>query len=190
MPVYTLKPETEGSVYYMWSTVMSPGPISANIYQSGLLPSKVLINSKQVKQDSKSVLLNKGNNPVLLKYNKIGRGYFVLGHNQNDVPQKTSVDLATRWYLNPGILPFVTSVNASNSFGWYRFKSPPGVRFMYLTSRSKPEVWMDGKKIECKPGHLEKGRIADQTLTTWKIELPELLPNSSTVAVRMEQLPG
>lgn len=190
MPVYTLKPEAEGSVYYLWSTVLSPDRITANIYQSGLLPSKIYINGHPVKQESKTVELNAGNNTVWLKYNKIGRGYFVLGRGQTADSRERSVDLATFWYLNPNILPFVSSVNAANTFGWYRFKSPPGVRAMYLSSKSKPLVWIAGKEVACKPGQLAKGRIADQNLTTWKIELTDVLSKSSTVAVRMEQLPG
>ncbi|HWR99073.1 MAG TPA: hypothetical protein VN249_00585, partial [Prolixibacteraceae bacterium] len=190
MPVYSLKPEAKGSVYYLWSTVLSPGQIRANIYQSGLLPSKVYVNNFLVKRGAGTVELNKGYNPLLLKYTTIGRGYFVLANGLTAELPKKGDCLSTSWYLNPNILPFASSVLTTNPFGWYRFKSPPGLRAIFITTRTKPEVWIEGEEIACIPGQLENGRIADLNLVTWKIVLPELLPNSSTVAIRLEQFPG
>jgi hypothetical protein len=68
--------------------------------------------------------------------------------------------------------------------------SPPGTRAFYVTSKTKPEVWVAGKRYSCNPGQLEPGRIADASLKTWKVVLPVIQSESATVALKMEQLPG
>jgi hypothetical protein len=60
----------------------------------------------------------------------------------------------------------------------------------YIVSKSKPQVWVAGKEYSCQAGELEPGRIADKSLTIWKIVFPDTLSNSSKVAIRIEQLPG
>ncbi len=190
MPVYPLKTEGEGSVYYLWSTVSSPGKSLARIDQSGLLPAKIYLNNGLIRPGNEIVELRSGTNPVLLKYNKIGRGYFVLEDSQAGINRKHTVPLSTDWYLNPNVLPYDCSAQTKNSYGWYRFMSPPGTHLMYVTSKAKPEVWIAGKEIPCQIGQLESGRISDPNLTTWKIVLPDSLANSETVTLRIEQLPG
>ena len=190
MPVYPLKPAEGGSIYYLWSNVLSPGQIAAKIHRSGLLPAIVYLNNKPVEADREMVALKQGFNPLLLKYTKVGRGTFVFEKTGVAGRNEKPVSLATDWYLNSAILPYVATTPPVNPFGWYRFKSPPGAKVFYITSKPKPEVWVDGKAIDCKPGQLEKGRITDPGLTTWKVELPRTFPNSAVVAVRVEQLPG
>ena len=155
-----------------------------------MLPEKVYLNNGPVEAGVLTVELKKGNNPLLLKYNGVGRGLIVFENTQVPGKFEKPVSLATDWYLNPAILPFVAIAAAPNPYGWYRFKSPPGVRAIFITSKAKPEIWVDGKEITCRPGQLEKGRIADPNLTTWKVEPTETLPNSAVVAIRLEQLPG
>ena len=189
-PVYPLKAEAEGSIYYLWSNVVSPGQLQARIQRSGLLPSKAYLNNSPVEADKELVALKQGKNPLLLKYNNVGRGTFVFENKEITGRIEKPVSLATDWYLNPAILPYVVSNPNNHIFGWYRFKSPPGARAIYVTSKPKPKVWVDGKEFDCKPGQLENGRIADPGLITWKVELPLTLPNSAVVALRIEQLPG
>ncbi|MDP4205186.1 MAG: glycosyl hydrolase [Bacteroidota bacterium] len=190
MPVYQLKEEKEGSVYYLWSTVIAPRQMQAKMDKSGLLPIKVFVSNAQVDINDQFVELKAGSNPLLLKYNKVGRGYFVFEDSQINTAWKQSVPLATEWYLNPKILPFNCSLHSKKSFGWYRFMSPPGARVLYVTSKSKPEVWISGKEYPCQPGELEPGRIADRSLPVWKTMFPDTLSNSCAVALRIEQLPG
>ena len=190
MPVYPLKTEEAGSVYYLWSTVSSPGKVLAKIDQSGLLPTKVYLNNSLIGPEKEVVELKPGINPVLLKYNNIGRGYFVLEDSQADINRKEPVPLSTKWCLNPNVLPYDCSAQTKNSYGWYRFMSPPGARLMYVTSKAKPVVWVAGKEVQSQIGQLEPGRIVDPDLTTWKIVLPDSLVNSETVTLKIEQLPG
>ncbi len=190
MPVYPLKAEEAGSIYYLRTNVLSPGSIRARIIRSGLLPEKVYLNGSLLDAGLDRVTLKPGNNSLLLKYNKVGRGTFVLENTVVSGKIEKPVSLATDWYLNPAILPFVAITATPNPYGWYRFKSPPGVRSIFITSKAKPEIWVDGKEIACRPGQLEKGRIADPNLTIWKAEMTETIPNSVVVALRLEQVPG
>ena len=190
MPVYPLKAEEVGSIYYLQSNVLSTGMLKARIVKSGLLPEKVYLNGSLLEAGPDMVDLKPGNNQLLLKYNKVGRGTFVLENTLVSEKNEKPVSLATDWYLNRAILPFVAITATPNPYAWYRFKSPPGARAIFITSKAKPEIWVDGKEIACRPGQLEKGRIADPDLTTWKVEPNETLPNSAVVAIRLEQQPG
>jgi len=95
-PVYPLEAEEEGSDYYLWSTVLSPCPMQVKINKSRIsspvynaykrtwdyggqivTPQKVYLNHTLLENDQNEVELKSGNNPVLLKYNKTGRGYYL-----------------------------------------------------------------------------------------------------------------
>jgi len=190
MPDYPLKAETEGSVNYLWGNVLSPGEIQAKLRQSGRLPEKMYLNNSLIEAGKEMVALKTGNNPLLLKYTATGRGYLVFENSKAPLKGEKPVSLAPDWYLNPQIWPFVANATHPNQFGWYRFPAPPGMKSVYITSKSNPSVWVAGKERACNPGQLEKGRIADPGLTTWKVELPETMPTSAVVALRMEQWPG
>ena len=189
-PTYPLSAEAGGSVYYLWSTVNTPGASEVVIQQSGLIPEKVIINNQLIDRNKSKVKLNSGNNFILLKYSQIGRGYFVLENPQNTNEWKQTIPLSTDWYLNPGVLPFNCLPQNQNVFGCYRLISPPGTKSFYINSKSKPEVWIEGKYYACGIGQPEVGRIADPNLTSWKVVLPEPMANSASIAIKLEQLPG
>jgi len=189
-PVYPLIPEAEGSVYYLWSTVAPSRAMQCTIRKSGLLPVKMYLNSRLINLNTDMVELSGGNNPVLLKYNTVGRGVLVFLDSQADVNWKQSLPLATGWYLNPGVVPYNCNPQVKGMFGWYRFVSPPGMRALYVTTVAKPEVWVAGEEYPCVKSHLEPGRVADASLTTWKVQLPQTLAESKHVAMKIAQLPG
>ena len=185
-PIYPLKPEVEGSVYYLWSAVSSPKVLQSRIIQSGLIPQRIYVNHKRIDEEKELVELIEGYNPVLLKYNNIGRGVLVFLDNSTAASWKQTVPLATNWYLNPDVLSYNFMPNAKEMSGWYRFMSPPGTHAIYVSSKAKPEVWVADQKYPCEPGKLEAGRIADANLQTWKVTLPE----SAQLTLKIEQLPG
>jgi hypothetical protein len=190
MPSYPLQPEPEGTTYYLFSKVLSPNKQIAEIEKDGLLPSKFWINNKLSDSESRKTKLKPGTNPVLLKYEDIGRGYFVFIQDTTDHSFEKPVSLATDWYLNPSVLPFGCFSDKQQQFGWYRFSSPPGTKALYIVSNAKPEVWINGVECKVEQGQLEKGRVADEEIITWKATLPEALSKSAMVAVSLEQLPG
>ncbi|MBE0655414.1 MAG: hypothetical protein IH594_16555 [Bacteroidales bacterium] len=189
MPVYPLEPEPGGNVYFLWSTVKSDQAQKAEIRKNGLLPVKVWINNKNIGPETVAAELKAGFNPVLLKFENTGRGYFVF--KQKDQQRlNQAVPLATDWFLNPAILPFNSCPYEKAKNGLYRFKSPPGTKAVFIVSKAKPEVWISGKACKVAKSRLEPGRVADPDLTVWKAELAEIESNTSIVAVRLEQLPA
>jgi len=190
MPVYPLKAEEEGSVYYLWSTVSSPRPMEAKIRKSGLLPSKVYVNQTQVQNSKEDVELKSGSNPVLLRYDSVGRGFFVFEDSQSKTGWKQSVPLATEWYRKPSVLPFNCLPQAKDRFGWYRFMAPPGARTMFVQSISKPKVWFSGTEFSCRQAQPKPAMIVDTNMPVWEIVFPGTVMNSSMAALRIEQSPG
>ena len=190
MPVYPLKAEEEGSVYYLWSTVSSPRPMEAKIRKSGLLPSKVYVNQTQVQNSKEDVELKSGSNPVLLRYDSVGRGFFVFEDSQSKTGWKQSVPLATEWYRKPSVLPFNCLPQAKDRFGWYRFMAPPGTRTMFVQSISKPKVWFSGTEFSCRQAQPKPAMIVDTNMPVWEIVFPGTVMNSSMAALRIEQSPG
>lgn len=189
MPVYPIEPEKDGNIYYLWSTVKSGQEQNAEIVKGGLIPSKVWVNNNNLGHDAVNAELNSGFNPVLLKYENTGRGWFVF-KQKNLQPFNQPISLATDWFLNPDILSFNSNPAMTQQFGWYRFTSPPGTKSVFIVSKAKPEVWVAGKLCEVEKSQLEPGRVADPGLMVWKAELVEIEKWESTVAVRLEQLPA
>ena len=189
-PLYPLNKEEGGSVYYLWSTVASPNPVQANIRKEGLLPEKIFVNQTAVAADAQSIALKAGNNPLLLKYNNVGRGYFLFEQPQAAAAPKQIVPLSTDWYLNPAIMPFNCFPDKKGSFGWYRFMSPPGARTLYIASNAKPAVWVSGLELSSQPAPSQSYRMADKTQPVWAVQFPDNIKKSAQVAVRLEQLPG
>jgi hypothetical protein len=188
-PLYPLSKEAGGSVYYLWSTVASAGQVQANIRKDGLLPEKVFVNQTALAADAQSVALKAGNNALLLKYNNVGRGYFVFEQPNSSTPKK-SLSLATDWYLNPAVLPFNCYPDKKGAFGWYRFMSAPGTRTLYIASQAKPAVWVSGLELNSIPAPAQSSRIADKAQRVWAVNFPDHIKASAQVAVRIEQLPG
>lgn len=189
MPVYQLEPEPGGSIYYLWSTVKSGQQQNAGIAKGGLLPSKVWVNSNNIATETAEVELKSGFNPVVLKYENTGRGWFIFTQ-KNEQTFKQTVGLSTNWYLNPEVLSFDSNPATNQQFGWYRFSSPPGTKAVFIASKAKPEVWIAGKICMVEKSALEPGRVADPGLTVWKAELAEIEKSTSVVAVKLEQLAG
>ncbi len=154
-----------------------------------MLPAKVWINNKNIEPETAVAELKAGFNPVLLKYENTGRGYFVFKQKNQQTLNKT-VSLATDWFLNPAILSFNSCPYEKEKNGLYRFKAPPGTKAVFIVSKAKPEVCVSGKVCVVEKSQLEPGRVADSDITVWKAELAEIEPNTSIVAVILEQLPA
>ena len=208
-PVYSLEKENEGSVYYLWSTVSSSDQMNARIniaklsravysaynktldYRGQIVsPQKVYLNHILLEKNQDEAELRSGSNPVLLKYNKTGRGYYIFENSQINIAWKQSIPLATESYLKPSVLPFNYLPQLKDLFGWYRFMCPPGARTMIVQSVTKPKVWIGGNEISCGQLQPVPVRMVDKNMPVWKIDLPDTLLNSSLVALRIELKPG
>jgi len=189
-PVTPLLKEAEGSIYYLWSTVWSNAEINAKLNKGGLLPTKIMINNHEVALNSKAVSLQAGQNTILLKYNNIGRGYFILEKMDSTSNWQQTTSLATNWYNKPGILKFNCYPEKNKLYGLYRFQSPPGARVMYVTSINQPELWASGVHLKAQVVDTDYTKNADKNISVWKVLFPDTIQKSAQVALRIEQSPG
>lgn len=177
-------PEDGGSRYYLWTSVQTPKAGLSSISSGGLLPAMVWLNGKPLDANVRSLSLTKGSNPLLLRYDTIGRGWFLprsgdeLGEKpENAIPWNT--ELATRWYRDQGRLTFDTRSQNTRPAGWYRFTAPPGLRSLIIPCVGEIQVWADGRKLAAKITNCE-----------WNATLPAPARSPVVVAIRVEQVRG
>lgn len=92
--------EKDGSRYYLWTSVPAEKAASVPLSKGGLLPAKAWLNGKAIEVSSKSASLNSGANPLLLRYDKPGRGWFVLGSGSSEDAQPFSNAAKWIWWPN------------------------------------------------------------------------------------------
>ena len=80
-------PEPAGTRYYLWTSVPAQRAMPAYPCSGGLKPSTVWFNHTRADQ---ALTLQAGANPLLLRYDKPGRGYFVVSETKLD--EATSAD--------------------------------------------------------------------------------------------------
>ena len=96
-------PEPGGSRYYLWTAVVAPAAGEFSILRGGLLPSKAWLNGEPLAADARMAKLNAGANRLLLRYDQIGRGFFVFSTAPPEVPVRNAVfSPAARWIWWPG----------------------------------------------------------------------------------------
>jgi hypothetical protein len=191
--------EKGGSRYYLWTTVQAPKAQQSAVSSGGLLPAKVWCNGKPLAAGADAVSLTKGPNPLLLRYDGIGRGWFVAGGDGAVRDWAThptgppalvaapttaggppwNTDLAMRWFKDPGRLAFDTRPQVARPAGWYRFVAPPGLRALTIPTAAAPRVWIDGREIPVTAMKRE-----------WTATLASPAPAPAVVAIRVAQARG
>lgn len=71
----TYGPEPGGNRYYLWTSVPAEKPLTAHLVHGGLTPAAVWVNQQPARE---TATLHAGSNPVLVRYDKAGRGHFVM----------------------------------------------------------------------------------------------------------------
>jgi len=92
-----------------------------------------------------------GPNPLLIRYDRAGRGYFVL--KRDDAPAKPSkrTPLAMSWFDDPSVISFDIHAGTRPA-EWFRFTTPPGFRAMTVGAKGKVEAWADGQPMRAMGG--------------------------------------
>lgn len=140
--------EPGGSRYYLWTTVVSDRPRSARLRTGGHRPVAMWLNGVSVDVGDLVVVdLQPGPNPLLLRYDSVGRGHVVVDAGAAP-PVSEPGQLAMRWHDDPDILPFDPQPQVTHPAGWYRFTSPPGLRALTVPARGHVRVWADGEELE------------------------------------------
>lgn len=149
--------ETEGGSYYVWTCATLDAPAVADLLVSReppadashtspiLTPAAVYVNGEAVADLSLGVALKAGPNPILVRYDRAGRGHFVL--RRRGAPQPTGrTPLAMRWFDDAGVIPFDVSAGAVRA-EWFRFLSAPGTAALRVRARGAVEAWLDGEPM-------------------------------------------
>jgi hypothetical protein len=174
---YDLVAEPGGGRYYLWTAAYATQNTQAVIHLGGNLPGAVYINGARLDHAARSVRLRSGSNPLLLRYDQIGRGHFVL--EQLPATADTAAPqgaLAMRWSGHPGVVTFDVRPQISSPAGWYRFTAPPGLHAMTLSVPFQIRAWADGQKLK-----------GTKTTDGVCFVLPQSADRPSKVALRIEQ---
>jgi len=174
--------EKAGSRYYLWTSATVDRPTKAHMVistrQEGeqphasevLTPEIVFLNGTRVEDLQQAVSLRAGANPILVRYDKAGRGYFVLKREGKDAKPSSRTPLAMTWFDDPSLIRFDVHAGAKPA-EWFRFTAPPGLRAMTVTARGTVQAWADGQPM----------RAAGQD----RFEAATPLSGAATVALRV-----
>jgi hypothetical protein len=176
------KQEKEGSVYFFWTSAYSQNVTNVTIDTGGLSPASVFVFGKEIDKSSKTIQLRKGSNPVLIRYDKPGRGHFVI-LKDNNILNPARTPLAMKWWDMNGRIAFDSRPAEKAPAGWYRFTAPPGLKSMTIRVNGKVKIWVDGK-----PKKITTITYASDPAV--KVELNDAIPGKSIVAIRVEQIRG
>jgi len=174
--------EQAGSRYYLWTCATVDRPAAAHIVASAprqgerphasevLTPAAVFVHGTRVEDLQQAVSLRVGANPLLIRYDRAGRGYFVLKREEAASTPPRRTPLSMTWFDDPSVIRF--DVHAGRKPAeWFRFTAPPGLRAMRVTARGSVEAWADGQPM----------RAAGQG----RFEAASSLPRSASVALRV-----
>lgn len=154
--------EREGSgSYYLWTTVAAPREMTAFALTGEFKPDAAWLNGAAI--HGGQLKLKAGANPLLLRYDRPGRTYFVVSTRphaeapkelpgKDEKPTFKLSPLAMSWWNDSSVLPFDVRPEERKTVGWYRFTSPPGLRSMALDARGGVRAWVGGKEIPVKDG--------------------------------------
>jgi hypothetical protein len=95
-------PEAGGSRYYLWTSIQAPQAGESPISSGGLLPAKAWLNGQALDIKAGSARLSAGGNPLLLRYDKIGRGWFVPGSKSAPKEDSGPFSQQAQWIWWPG----------------------------------------------------------------------------------------
>ncbi len=178
--------EEVGSRYYLWTSISTHSNLEARASIGGLKPAAAWLNQVVLADPTGLLGLNEGANPLLLRYDNPGRGYFVVrsGETAEQGPSPTGA-MAMRWFNQPGLLPYDTRPQEANPAGWYRFTSPPGLRAMTILARGKVQAWSDGHEIP-----ITDIKLRADGAHEFRAVVPNPAAKAVVVALRIEQERG
>jgi hypothetical protein len=178
---FRYEPEAAGGRYYLWTSATVDRQTTARIVASAcregekphasevLTPAAVFLNGTRVEDLQKAVSLRFGANPILVRYDQAGRGYFLVKRDGTDSKPSNRTPLAMTWFDDLSVIRFDVHAGAKPA-EWFRFTAPPGLRAMTVTAKGTVEAWADGQPM----------RAAGQG----RFEAVTLLPRAAVVALR------
>ncbi len=148
----------EGTRYYVWTSATVADATKARLlasarrqgekpHASGVLtPAAVFLNGSRLTEPEGVLTLSAGSNPLLVRYDRAGRGYLVLKREGAEAKPSSRTPLAMTWHDDPSVIRFDVHAGARPS-EWYRFTAPPGFRALTVKAAGAIEAWADGKPM-------------------------------------------
>ena len=155
---YKYVPELPDGRYYLWTSATVDKPTTARIVASlerqgdkpyaceVLAPAAVFLDGAPLDDLQQPLSLHAGPNPLLIRYNNAGRGYFVLELGQTHAAPSQRTPLSMTWFDNPALIRFDVHAGAQSA-EWFRFTAPPGLRTLTVTARGTVQAWADGQPM-------------------------------------------
>jgi hypothetical protein len=152
------EPEPGGSHYYLWTSATVASPTHARIVASArragvpphasevLTPAAVYLNGARIADLGQSVSLHAGANPLLVRFDRAGRGFLVLKYSDSTPTKNPRTPLSMSWYDDPSVIHFDIYAGTQPA-EWFRFTAPPGFRAMTVTAKGAVEAWADGQTM-------------------------------------------
>jgi hypothetical protein len=135
-----------------------------------LKPAAVFLRGRRVEQPQDAVSLQPGVNPILVRFDQAGRGYFVLQREEGGATALGRTPLAMTWFDDPAVIRFDVHAGAQPA-EWFRFVAPPGLQAITMTAKGIAEAWVGGQPMRAAGG----GRF----------EAAALVPRAAVVALRV-----
>lgn len=179
---YRYVAENNGSRYYLWTSATvehsSTARILASAHHEGvqphasevLTPAAVFVNGARLDNLQSPLSLRAGPNPILVRYDQAGRGYFVVKRDEADSKPTKRTPLAMTWFDDPSVIRFDIHAGTQPA-EWFRFTSPPGLHSMTINARGTVEAWAAGQRLRAD----SQGRF----------EAVAPLPHATVVAMRV-----
>jgi len=175
-------PEAEGNYYLLYTTIIAPTDGTFDLLTGEEKPIALIVNNSKIAVNSKTILLKKGANPVLMLFDKACETYLIARKQETPRPAKKQV--AMSWYGDEGVLPFDCSFK-NNSSGLFAFESAPGLQSFTFAAYGKVTVWIDG--IQLQP---TAGQKQSTGLTSYKVDIKDSKPTTSQVVLKIDYQQG
>lgn len=173
----------------LWTTVNVSEDSLVYVHLGSIEPKSLWINGELVTADT--VSLKKGDNPIVLHYDKenTGRTYFVLSKTAPEPPKPDYIvypkgekpvfelkDMMTKWAKDKEVIPFNIHPGVEKTFGWFRFKAPPGLKALNMKMVGNAVAIVDGKEYS----------VSEQGF----VEFSEVLLEDTEVYLKVDQEKG
>ena len=175
-------PDPAGNYYLLYTSVIAPADGVYDLLMGEVKPAAMMVNQTKTDINSKSLVLKKGANPILILYDHSCETYLVV--RKSGVPRPEKQQVAMCWYGDTGVLPFDCSAKVHPS-GLFAFESAPGLQSLSFAAYGKVTLWLDGIQSEVLPGQKEPDGLTHYALN---VKNPKL--TGSQVVLKIDYEPG
>ncbi len=183
----TYKTGVDGTCQYFRTSVIREKAGKVTVSFGALPPASVWVNGKKVNPRTTEIMLQKGVNTLLLRFDGFGRTHYVLETGEKP-DWKQTLPISLSWYGKPGLIEYNVRSEEKNPTGWYRFISPPGLTELngFIRCRSA-KIWVNGVEQKIESGTTSKNVPSAKAFSV-KVKNPER--KSVIVDIKVEQESG